>query len=368
MNEIAFVEVDAKNTENNLINEFQTATGEILYPGDERRIFLLQQVPVLLGLQNNINYTGNQNLLPYAVDKALDALGQFAGVNRLPAQEALVTLKFILSEAQLDNITIPAGTRATPDDIIYFSTLVDLIIAPGQIEGTVKAKSTLAGENYNGFIPGQIKEIVDPVPYVANVINIDTSYDGADIESNESYRERIQIAPEGYSVAGPSGGYVYWAKTADSNIEDVAVTSTSPGVVNLHILLKDGALPTQDILDKVYAIVNARDKRPLTDNVYVYAATVQTYDIDLVYYISKSKQSSEKVIRALIEDSGGVIDQYIKWQYKELGRAVTPDYLLSLLYTAGAFRVVINAPIYNTLLENEVAILNTRSVTYGGLI
>jgi phage-related baseplate assembly protein len=371
MNEVTFVKVDAAEIEAELINNFEIATGETFYPGDERRIFLLQQVPVLVAQKNDINYTGNQNLLAFAVDEALDGLGEWLGVKRLEAQKALTTIQFNLSGAQVMDITVPYGTRVTPDGVLYFATSSDLIIPSGNITGTVLAKAMSGGEAYNNFIPGQIKTIVDPVPYVLSAVNINTSYNGADIESNDNYRARIQLAPESFSTAGPEGAYIYWAKTADINIQDVSVTSPTPGNVNVYTLMKDGIIPTQDILDKVYAEISPKNRRPLTDFVHALAPAIVNYDISLTYYISVARQSEEESIRKAIEGDDkvkGSIEEYIAWQYAKLGRDINPDYLKSLMFANGAFRIVPIAPVFTILDEAKVARVGAVSITYGGLI
>lgn len=378
MNEVKFVEVDAAAIETALINDFEIAVGETLYPGDERRIFLLQEVPVIVAQKNDINYTGNQNLLAFAVGEALDGLGALLGVIRLLAQQALVIMQFTLSGAQVMDITVPAGTRVTPDGILYFATSLDLVIPSGITIGTVLAKAMVGGIIYNDFIPGQIKTIVDSVPYVLSAVNTNTSYNGADIEPDDDgvniwsgYRERIHIAPESFSTAGTEGGYIYWAKTADTNIQDVSVTSPTPGNVNIYTLMKDGVIPTQDILDKVYAEVSPKNRRPLTDFVHSFAPTISSYDISLTYYIAVERQSEEESIRKAIEgddDIEGSIDQYIAWQYGKLGRDINPDYLKSLMFAKGAFRIVPTAPVFTVLDDDKVALVGTINIIYGGLI
>ena len=368
MNEVKFVKVDAATIEAELINDFETATGETFYPGDERRIFLLQQVPVLVAQKNDINYTGNQNLLPFAVDDALNGLGALIGVTRLIAQQSLVTMQFTLSGAQVIKVTIPAGTRVTPDGVLYFATNADLIIPSGNTIGTVSAKATVGGIAHNDFIPGQIKTIVDPVPYVLSAVNTNTSYNGADIESNDNYRARIQLAPESFSTAGPEGAYIYWAKTADTNIQDVSVTSPTPGNVNVYTLMKDGIIPTQVILDKVYAEISPKNRRPLTDYVQALAPTIANYNISLTYYIAIERKTEEASIRAAIEGVGGSIERYISWQYGKLGRDINPDYLSSLMYAKGAFRIITTSPIFTALTDDKVAKLGTKNIIYGGLI
>lgn len=373
--EITFIETDAESINNQLIIDFENVLNEPLYPSDERRIFLQQLAAVIIGLKNDINDSAKQNLLRYARGNILDAAGEFYNTPRLPAQKSIVTLRFTLSGAQIMPIMVPKGTRVTPDGKIYFATISDLIIPAGQTTGDIKAESMETGETNNGFAPGQIKNIVDPVPYVASVDNIDTSTGGSDIEPDDDginiwsgYRERIRLAPESFSVAGPEGAYIYWSKTADSNIVDVSVSSPSLGIVKIVPLLKNGEIPSQAILDKVISIVSAKDKRPLTDNVQVAAPVEIYYDIILTYYISEERQTEENFIKNAIEGSNGAVEQYKLWQAEKLGRAINPDYLRQLMLNTGAFRIDIMNPIYTEIGADQVAKAETVTITYGGLI
>lgn len=364
-----FVDADAQRIEQELISSYEQATGQSLFPGDPRRIFLLQQLPVIVGLKNGINFASNQNLLPFAVGDVLDALGERIGVKRLQAQPARVTMRFTLSSIQPGAVTILKGTRVTPDGVLYFATVADLTIAPGDTTGDVIAESTEGGEKYNGYVAGQINILVDPVPFVASVTNLDTSSGGSDDETDDAYRERQRLAPSGFSVAGPEDAYIFFARSADVNIVDVAVMSPSDAVVNVYPLMKNGQLPDQSVLDKVTAAVSAKDKRPLTDRVNVLAPTPVEYSIDLTYYISAERSAEVSAIRAAIEAPGGAIDQYEAWQYSKLGRPITPDDLISRLYAAGAYRVVATAPVYTVINPNEFGVRGTpRNVVYGGLI
>ncbi len=365
MSDINFVEVDSQDVANQLIKDFEAALGTTLYPGDERRIFLLQLLQVIIGLKSNINESAKQNLLRYASGNVLDAMGDFYNTPRLQAQKAKVTLRFSLSAAQANNIIIPAGTRVTPDGQLYFATTKVLVIPAGNTTGDVLAEATESGEKYNGFTAGQIKTIVDPVAYVASVINIDTSSGGSDVEDDDSYRERIRLAPESFSVAGPEGAYIYWAKTADVNIADISVTSSSPGVVDIVVLMKDGQLPTQNVLDAVMAAVDSKNRRPLTDNVQVSAPGVVSYNIDLTYYISSNRQAEEISLKNAIE---AAVNQYNVWQSEKLGRAINPDYLRQLMLNAGAYKIDVTSPTYTEIGRNEVAKVETVTVSYGGLI
>lgn len=374
MTDINFVEVDSHKIVNDLISAFENALGETFYPSDERRVFLQQQAQVIVALYNSLNDTGRQNLLRYARGEILDALGERTDTPRLQAKKATVTLQFTLSSVQGNPVTVPAGTRVTPDGSLYFATSEELIIAAGQTTGTVSAESTGSGELYNGFVAGQINQIVDPIPYVSSVSNTTTSADGTYIEPDDDgvniwsgYRERIRQSPSKFSTAGPADAYIYWAKTADVDIQDVAVTSPAAGQIKIAVLMKDG-LPSQDVLDKVLAVCSDKKVRPLTDNVSAAAPTLQAYNIEFTYYINANKAAEETAIRDSIEGSGGAVEQYQTWQNGKMGRAINPDYLRQLVLNAEAIRVDVVSPIYTAINEDYVASLGTVTVTYGGLL
>ncbi|WP_268807608.1 baseplate J/gp47 family protein [Tepidimicrobium xylanilyticum] len=67
------------------------------------------------------------------------------------------------------------------------------------------------------------------------------------------------------------------------------------------VLMKGRKIPTQDILDKVEAIVSAKNRRPLTDNVQVSAPAEVSYNINLNYYISVDRQAEELILKSTIE-------------------------------------------------------------------
>lgn len=375
MSPIKFVEVDAQKINNDLINDFQDALGETFYPGDERRIFLQQETQVIVGLKNDINDSAKQNLLRYARGAKLDALGERTDTPRLPAQKANTTLRFTLSEVQPSNITVPTGTRATPDGEIYFATNGVLVIIAGQAFGDVLAQSTEAGGRYDGFAPGQINQLVDPVPFVASVANIDISSGGSNIEPDDDgvniwsgYRGRIRDSVNKFSTAGPDDAYIYWAKTADVNIQDVTVTSPNPGEVKITVLMKGGDLPSQDVLDKVLEICSGKKVRPLTDLVTAAAPDQVSYDITLTYYIADNNSAQENAIREAIEDDGGAVEQYQEWQNSKMGRDINPDYLRHIMLKAGAYLIDLTVPVYAAIEDDEVPVTGQVTITYGGLL
>lgn len=100
------------------------------------------------------------------------------------------------------------------------------------------------------------------------------------LESDEAYRRRIQLAPEGYSCAGPYSAYLFYALSADSRIKDIAVTRPKPGDVAIHVLSHDGdGTSNETILNNVRNVLNAENIRPLNDTVIVKSSIIHRYTI-----------------------------------------------------------------------------------------
>ena len=247
---------------------------------------------------------------------------------------------------------------------MIFALDKDTVILPGETEATVSGTCTDKGVAGNGYAPGEIKIIVDPVPYVQTIINTTTSGGGADIESDDRFRMRIQEAPEHFSVAGPAAAYAYFAKSAYALITDVAVTTPNPGQVNVYLLLQKGVLPGEEVLRAVRKVLTADDVRPLTDKVIVCAPMTEEYSIDITYYIDAEDATLEATIKSAVENA---IEEYIVWQRSKIGRDVNPTELQYRVRAAGAKRAVITAPNFAVISDTAVAVVGIKRILYGGL-
>lgn len=364
--DMEYVSDDVTLALNNMIATYEAASGRVLYPGDPVRLFLLSIATIIVQQRTLINLTAKQNLLKYAAGSMLDHLGAFTETARLPAAPAATTLRFTLSAPQLSVISIPAGTRVSTesDPKRYFTTTTFMQVVPGQLTVDGLALCTEAGALGNGYDAGQINQIVDPIPFVASGINVIASSGGADTEDDEAYRERIHTAPESFSVAGPSGAYRHWAKSASVSISDVAVFSPAPCEVVVVPLLENGEIPGQSLLHLVDEAVNDRTRRPLTDQVTVQAPSAVAYNIVLHYWISKDRTSEVAAIQAAVTQA---ITGYVLWQKSRLGRNINPSELIRRIMDAGAHRVNVTSPAYTEVESDEVAISGTITPTYGGL-
>lgn len=362
--EIVFVDADASKVEQSIIGEYERITGRTLATGDPVRLFLLTIASVVILQLNKINETGKQNLLRYANGDNLDHLGALVGAERLPAVPATTTMQVTLS-AELDTATvIPSGTRFTAGDNVFFALQKPLVINAGQTTGTAVATCLTAGSIGNGYTIGQIKTLVDPVPYVASVKNTTKSEGGADRQDDDSYREVIHTAPERFSVAGPDGAYIYHAKRASAKIIDVTVWSPTAGTVEVRPLLEGGQIPEEEMLKTVKATLSDRTVRPLTDKVDVLAPESVSYDIDMTYYIDRGNETQTNAIKTAVERA---VNDYKLWQKSKLGRDINPSELIARVVNAGAKRVTVVKPEYKQVQNTQVAVCGTATVKMGGV-
>lgn len=359
---IEFVDADAEHVKAALFADYISITGRTLAQGDPVRLFLLVVAEAFIRLLNNQNYVGKQNLLRYAIGDNLDHLGALTGTTRIPASAATTTIKITLSAARNQETIIPAGTRVVTASGVYFAIDDDTVVLAGGLTVNAKATCQVTGELGNGFLPGEISNIVDPVAYVATMVNLTASAGGADKENDDAYRERIHESPERFSTAGPTGAYEYWAKSANSAINDVTVYSPSAGVVEIRPLLDGGKIPEQEVLDVVDSILNKDTVRPLTDQVQVKAPEPVSYDISLTYYSDRG--ASESMVKDAVMQA---ITGYERWQSAKIGRDINPSRLIAdVMSVPGVKRVIVTSPTFTKLTNVQVAQSGTVTASLGG--
>lgn len=311
-----------------------------------------------------VDRAGKQDLIKYSYGEFLDNIAANKGVTRLPAQAAEVTVRFRIPAPREDAVSIPTGTRVTSGDGIYFGTMEYAEIPPGSTYIDVPCRCLTTGAIGSGLAVGSINTLVDLLPYISGVSNIEESQGGADIEDDESLAERVYLAPSAYSVAGPRDAYIYHTKAYGAAVGSVNVSSPRPCEVEVRVLLKDGSLPSQALLDGILEHLDDDRIRPLTDQVRVLAPYTREYDLDVTYYISKTNAARAVSIQTAVSDA---VTAYNTWQTGEIGRDINPSELIRRMVVAGAKRVVVDAPTFISLPPSTVARTGSVTVTYGGI-
>lgn len=361
---IDFATADPIELETNALAVVEGLLGRKLERADPLRIFIKALIAVIMQQRLLIDQTAKMNLLAYATGDYLEHLGALVGCERLPASSAVTTVEVTLSTVREVATTIKKGTRVTADDEVYFALEDDVVILAGESTATAKATCTVTGEVGNGYAAGEIRRIVDPQAFLLSIVNTTTSEGGADTETDDAYRERIHEAPEAYSCAGSEGAYQFHTKSVNQLIVDVAVDSETPGTVQVYPLLKGGELPGEEILSAVYDYLNAKTVRPLTDQLSVRAPIVESYDVDVSYWVSRS----DAIAAAAIEEAAQqAVNDYVEWQQSRLGRDVNPTELVYRLKKCGVKRVEVRSPQFTITNKFTVAHTESISATFGGL-
>ena len=227
MSELKFIDTDARQVRDDILEELENGVSDPLYPGDERRIFGEALAQAVVAVYNSVNDACRQKMLRYARGAVLDALGENRDTARLDPTYATTTLRFGVNEAVASNIIIPAGLRVSGDFIHYFLTDETVVLYAGSLSVDVTATAENGGQEYNDIAPGEISNIVDvsEVPLLDYVANIDATGGGGDQEIDDAYRERIREAENRLSTAGPAKAYRYWALSSNPIVTDAVVES-----------------------------------------------------------------------------------------------------------------------------------------------
>jgi phage-related baseplate assembly protein len=396
--DLQFSETDARKIQDRLqrvYEEVRRAAGDPGYrltPADPERLVQLTEAAALTQIATDIDRTGKGNLLYFADEETIEHIGLLYGDRgkRLQASHALTTIRYTLSTPRAVRTIIPKGCRTTPDNKVFFATKNTIEIPAGELHGDVEAECTTTGMAGMGFEPGEIKNMVDILPFVATAENTTPTSGGADIEDIESYRARLQMLPESFSVAGPDGAYEFWARTANPGITDTKVwmpdlniadfatflspwgitdaqgfyeelfsyfrkSGTGPGNVNVTVLMKDGELPSEEIKDQILETLSDRRVRPLTDFVHVKYPELVEYIIEGEYWI---RTADAVKAQSIIDSVDLAVERFVSWQRNILGRDINPSYLHQLIMECGVKWVVINEPKPARLESWQVGVLS----------
>lgn len=170
------------------------------------------------------------------------------------------------------------------------------------------------------------------------------------MESDVELRRRIQLAPEGYSVAGPEGAYLFHALSADPDVLDVSAMSPSPGEVLVTLLSRSGdGIPSPGLVERVAAALMDGNVRPLTDLVTVRAAEIMRYTVkaEIVTYAGPDAA-------VVLEEANRRLRAYVDESHR-LGRDVPRSGLYASLHVEGVQRVNLIEPVDDLFIVNHQA-------------
>lgn len=217
------------------------------------------------------------------------------------------------------------------------------------------------------------------------------------MESDADFRRRIQLSPEGFSVAGPEGAYIFHALNADAQVLDASATSPQPDDIRalvLGVLADHGAapelvsamtsaldaaswpgdvfvsvlsrlgdgMPDSALLARVAAALRVDRVRPLTDHVIVQPAEIVPYQVAARIFTFAGPDSS-----LVLAESLKNLRAYVA-ECHRLGRDVPRSGIYSALHTEGVQRVELDQPAQSiSIARTQAAYCTGINVTHGGV-
>lgn len=293
-------------------------------------------------------------------------------LSRLPAPSVIETPSFeqILSELVA---SLQAILHAEPEGAAVFDALLDSdpamillqvfayreLLLRARINAAAKAVMPAYAEKTDldnlAALMNVQRLVIDPGDPAAGI--------GPTYESDADLRSRFVLAPEGFSVAGPEGAYIFHARSASGDVLDASAISPAPGEVLVTVLARAGnGAASPDLLDLVAAHVSNETRRPLTDAVTVQAATIVPYAITASVKTFAGPDGS-----IVIAESIRRVTDFAERQHR-LGLDVTISGLHAALHCEGVQNVALSSPAADIVIDRESASwCSAINVVHGGV-
>jgi phage-related baseplate assembly protein len=156
-------------------------------------------------------------------------------------------------------------------------------------------------------------------------------------EDDDSLRERIQLAPRGFSVAGPDDAYVFHARAADGRVKAATAYSPSPCVMIVTILSREGdGTASEELLGIVRKALEK--KRPQADEVIVQSAKIVRYGIRATLRFFNGPDRAVAIAAARKNTQ-----QFADAMHRP-GSEITLDGLYASMRVAGVQKVLLDTP------------------------
>lgn len=345
--EPSFIDRDPAQVTADMVAMYEGLTEKTLFPAQVERL-LINTFAYREGLlRQAIQDAAKLNLVRYSRAPVIDMLGENVDTARILAQPATCTLQFVF-DAAVAAIVIPAGTQVGAD--VVFATAADIAVAAGATGAQGPAACTVAGTAANGFVAGQINGLIGTIDglNITAAQNLDTTANGTDDEEDDPYRQRIVLAPESFSTAGPSDSYIYWARSVSAAIVDVKVVypqlalaggqlssanQVPPGCVFLYVLTSTGPA-NQALKDQVLAACSPRNRRPATDFVQVQDAAEVDYQIEAQLTLFSDADEATAIAQA-----NTAANSYVDARETTLGLDIVREQIIGVLNGPTAYGV-----------------------------
>lgn len=326
------------------IADYEQRSGKTLQPAHIERLLINTYAYRETLTRQALNEAYRQQHPRFATGLMLDLCGDDVNTPRLEASAAHCTIRFQAALSGVQTAYIPVGTQVAAGDVVFATTEAATLSATRRAVD-LQAICTQSGTAGNGWSVGQISNLLTTFSdgLEVSAVNVSVPSGGADTESDDAYRERILLAPESFSVAGPVGAYEYFARRVNPTICDVYVdnkktASGEPigGQVQVTVLTKNG-LPSDELMREVAKALSHERVRPLCDTVTVSAPAVVDYALNAELVLLTGVNPAEATAAA--EEAWAA---YEAARREQLGKDIVPLDIQTALKVAGVYNVVLH--------------------------
>jgi len=183
-----------------------------------------------------------------------------------------------------------------------------------------------------------------------------------DGESDAALRQRVVLAIQGHSTAGPEERYAAIARAVDPRIVDVRVyrVDGGPALECALVASDNNGIPDQPLIDALQAALDAPQVRSINDHVTVVAAVAAEIDIEVDIWLRPDASA------VLIEELPGILAA--AWADEGgIGVDLVTSWIAARLHVAGVARVEVVAPAASIVAaDHEALALGTVTVNDRG--
>lgn len=294
------------------------------------------------------------------------AVSTTVDLSRLPAPEIVVQLDFetILTEMVAEvQVLLPSFDATVDSDpavkVLQVAAYRELLLRRAFQEGALQnfvAYATGDRLDHLAALVGVTRLTIIPADPITGSTAVR--------EADEALRQRVVLAPERFTVAGPELAYVARAKEASAEVLDASAINPAPGEVLVSVLARDGdGTASPALIGRVDAVVNNRAVRPLGDRVTVASTVLVPFAVTAAIHTFTGPDASLIIAAARVS-----LDAYLA-DNRRLGRDVTISGLYAALTVAGVQRVTLTSPIADVICDaTQTAHCIAITLTHAGYV
>lgn len=288
-----------------------------------------------------------------ATGKYLDFIAAFFDVFRLIGEKPTASATFTINTVLGYDYVLEAGLELLNNDG-SMSVLISSVTIP---MGSVEASGIIELQLEAAQSSAAVSSVMFPKPYLKSVVQTSAFSGGSDTETDDEMRDRIKLSFEEVTTAGSVNSYRAYALKADERIDDVAVLSPTPGVVD--VILHSLSTVDAAMISRTYTALSADTARPLCDTVQVRAATVTNYTVTAVLTLDLLSDPASTLEAARVRLNERV-------QSILIGQSITTSSIIAALSVDGVDDVTLIAPVSTvSVLSDGIAICTTIDISVG---